>query len=62
VFLFSKIIEKICKSQYEIKKSNTVTKTKRIYKNKRIKKITEPIPKKRNTEKARKSPKKPKKV
>jgi hypothetical protein len=40
VFLFSKIIEKIYKSQYEIKK------TKRIFKNKRIKKITEPIPKK----------------
>jgi len=51
VFLFSKIIEKICKSQYEIKKNNTITKTKRIYKNKRIKKITEPIPKKRNTKK-----------
>jgi uncharacterized transporter YbjL len=51
VFLFSKIIEKICKSQYEIKKNNVVTK--RIFKNKRIKKITEPIPKK--TQKSQKS-------
>jgi hypothetical protein len=50
VFLFTKIIEKICKSQYEIKKNNTVTK--RIFKNKRIKKITEPVPKKAKTKKA----------
>jgi hypothetical protein len=34
VFLFSKINEKICKSQYEIKKNNTETKNPKKSENK----------------------------